>query len=222
VQIVPGLIEEPAWPTLRARLLLLAGHGTDPVAQLAAAAGRRELNDDRAAVLDWRLDDTGHRNAAPGPLPWLPGIPQALRDHPEWGNYLTARSDLVRTLADQVRATITDTDPPVWVNATRQCAAEQRRRGCVGWRAAVQVSPEDGRPTGPVQLQKAARTWQVHLDRQVAGDRVLALGEWGWLIDQPRRSRPYKRPQMSPCRDAVSRSCPLTNSAGPFPPERPP
>jgi hypothetical protein len=132
VQIVPGLIEEPAWPTLRARLLLLAGHGTDPVAQLAAAAGRRELNDDRAAVLDWRLDDTGHRNAAPGPLPWLPGIPQALRDHPEWGNYLTARSDLVRTLADQVRATITDTDPPVWVNATRQCAAEQRRRGCVG------------------------------------------------------------------------------------------
>ena len=116
-QIVPGLIDEPAWPTLRAHLLLLAAHGTDPVAQLAAVAGSRELNsaDDRAAVLDWRLDDTGHRNAAPGPLPWLPGIPQGLRDHPVWGDYLAARSDLVRTLADQVRATVADTDPPAWV-----------------------------------------------------------------------------------------------------------
>src|SRR5215211_6291225 len=37
-QIVPGLIEEPAWPTLRGHLLLLAAHGADPVAQLAAAA----------------------------------------------------------------------------------------------------------------------------------------------------------------------------------------
>jgi len=56
--IVPGLRNEPAWPTLRAHQLLLATHGTDPVAQLAAAAGRRELNsaEDRAAVLDWRLD----------------------------------------------------------------------------------------------------------------------------------------------------------------------
>ena len=86
-QIVPGLTDEPAWPTLRAHLLLLAAHGTDPVAQLAAVAGSRELNsaDDRAAVLDWRLDDTGHRNAGQGPLPWLPGIPPGLRDHPVWG-----------------------------------------------------------------------------------------------------------------------------------------
>ena len=85
--------DEPAWPTLRAHLLLLAAHGTDPVAQLAAAAGSRELDsaDDRAAVLDWRLDDTGHRDAGQGPLPWLPGIPQGLRDHPVWGTYLAAR-----------------------------------------------------------------------------------------------------------------------------------
>ena len=52
------------------------------------------------------------------------------------------------------------------------------------WRAAMQVSPEDRRPTGPVQLQKAARTWQLHLDRQVAGDRSPALQEWGWLLNQ--------------------------------------
>ena len=29
-QAVPGLADEPAWPTLRARLLLLAAAGTDP------------------------------------------------------------------------------------------------------------------------------------------------------------------------------------------------
>jgi hypothetical protein len=52
------------------------------------------------------------------------------------------------------------------------------------WRAAMQVSPEDRRPTGPVQLQKAARIWQRHLDRQVIGDQAPALQEWGWLLDQ--------------------------------------
>jgi hypothetical protein len=55
--IVPGVSDEPPWPILPAHLLL-AADGTDPVAQLAAAAGRRELNsaEGRAAVLDWRLD----------------------------------------------------------------------------------------------------------------------------------------------------------------------
>jgi hypothetical protein len=84
---VSSLTGEPAWPTLRAHLLLLAAHGVDPVAQLAAAAGSRELNsaDDRAAVLDWRLDDTGLRNAGPGPLPWLPGIPPGIARPPGVG-----------------------------------------------------------------------------------------------------------------------------------------
>ena len=185
-QIMPGLIDEPAWPTLRAHLLLLAAHGTDPAAQLATAAGSRELDsaDDRAAVLDWRLDDTGHRNAGPGPLPWLPGIPQGLRDHPVWGDYLAARSDLVRTLADQIKATAADTDPPAWADPTRHFVSSSVVGDVQVWRAAMQVSPEDRRPTGAVQLQKAARTWQRHLDRQVAGDIAPALQEWGWLLDQ--------------------------------------
>ena len=152
-QIVPGLIDEPAWPTLRAHLLLLAAHGADPVAQLAAAAGSRELDsaDDRAAVLDWRLDDTGHRNAGQGPLPWLPGIPQGLRDHPVWADYLAARSDLVRTLADQVGATVADTDPPAWVTQRGTVRAEQRRRGCAG------VAGRDaGQPGGPASHRPRA------------------------------------------------------------------
>ena len=50
---MPGLTDEPAWPTLRAHLLLLAAHGADPLAQLAHRSCSRELDsaDDRAAVL---------------------------------------------------------------------------------------------------------------------------------------------------------------------------
>jgi conjugative relaxase-like TrwC/TraI family protein len=185
-QIVPGLTGEPAWPTLRAHLLLLAAPGNDPASQLAATASSRELNfaDDRAAVLEWRLDDTGHRNAGSGPLPWLPGIPTRLRDHPEWGGYLTARSELVAALADQIRASVADTHTPEWTTKSGSAVPTRILADVRVWRAAMQVSPEDRRPTGPVQLQKAARIWQRHLDRQVIGDQAPALQEWGWLLDQ--------------------------------------
>ena len=91
-RIVPAIADDPAWPTLRAHLILLAATGTDPTTALEFAASSRELDsaDDRAAVLHWRLDD--HPTAGKGPLPWLPGIPQGLRDDPHWGAYLTARS----------------------------------------------------------------------------------------------------------------------------------
>jgi DNA primase catalytic core len=185
-QIVPGLTGEPAWPTLRAHLLLLAAYGTDPAAQLAATACAREMYsaDDRAAVVDWRLDDTGHRNTGSGPLPWHPSIPAGLREHGEWGGYLTARFNLVATLADQVRTSVADTDTPEWSTQCGSAVPTGVLAEVQVWRAAMQVSPEDRRPTGPVQLQKAARIWQRHLDRQVAGYRAPALQEWGWLLDQ--------------------------------------
>ena len=72
----------------------------------------------------------------------------------------------------------------------------------------MQVSPEDRRPTGPVQLQKAARTWQRHLDRQVAGDRSPALQEWGWLLDQlsPNLTRDPFAPMLADRLAAISRA----------------
>ena len=102
---VPGITDDPAWPALRAHLVLLAAAGTDPLTGLRNAADRQELDTarDRAAVLGWRLDDTGLRNAGTGPLPWLPGIPAALRQDPHWGEYLTRRAALVTTLTAQVR-----------------------------------------------------------------------------------------------------------------------
>jgi hypothetical protein len=54
--LVPGLPDEPAWPTLRAHLLLLAMGGADPHERLRAACDAREISsaDDRAAALDSR------------------------------------------------------------------------------------------------------------------------------------------------------------------------
>jgi hypothetical protein len=45
--------------------------------------------DDLAAVLDWRIS---HTPTQPGPLPWLPAIPERLGDHRDWGGYLTDRA----------------------------------------------------------------------------------------------------------------------------------
>jgi hypothetical protein len=59
---------------------------------------------DRAAVLDWRLDDTRLHNSL-APLPWLPGIPDRIANNPDWAHYLAARAQLINDLADQVCAT---------------------------------------------------------------------------------------------------------------------
>ena len=190
-QIVPGLIDEPAWPTLRAHLLLLAAHGTDPVAQLAAAAGSRELDsaDDRAAVLDWRLDDTGHRNAGPGPLPWLPGIPQGLRDHPVWGTIWPP--DPTWSARWPTRSEPPSPTPirPHGLPSAAACCRAASSGKCQVWRAAMQVSPEDRRPTGPVQLQKAARTWQ-RAPRPPGGRRPVTGPAGMGLAARPAQPQP--------------------------------
>ncbi len=53
-ELVAGLTDAPAWPTLRAHLLLIAASGADPVRALAEAVQARELGSaaDPAAVLD--------------------------------------------------------------------------------------------------------------------------------------------------------------------------
>jgi hypothetical protein len=58
-QLLPGLSDEPAWPTLRSHLLLLAAAGADPVAELLTAAAQHELTSahDQAAVIDSRIQD---------------------------------------------------------------------------------------------------------------------------------------------------------------------
>ncbi len=186
-QLAPGLSDEAAWPTLRAHLLLLGAAGENPVEALRAAAGDRELDTarDRAAVLDWRLDASGLRNAGAGPLPWMPGIPARLADDPHWGGYLTQRAQLVEELAGEVRGHATDHADrgglPAWAqNGLRP--DDTTVANVEVWRAATQVPADDRRPTGAPQLQKASATWQRRLNRAVTGDHTPALKEWRHLL----------------------------------------
>ncbi|MGK2875318.1 MAG: AAA family ATPase [Nocardioides sp.] len=183
--LAPGLSDEAAWPTLRAHLLLLgAAGGENPVEALRAAAGDRELESarDRAAVLDWRLDASGLRNAGAGPLPWMPGIPARLAEDPHWGAYLSQRAHLVEQLAEQVQTRAAEQPSlPVWAqNGIRPGAATVA--DVEVWRAAMQVPVDDRRPTGAPQLQKASATWQRRLNLAVTGDHTPALKEWRQLL----------------------------------------
>ena len=168
-QVVPHLTNEPSWPTLRAHLLALAAEtGEHPLLHLQTAAAGRELHTaaDMAAVLDWRLPEPAATD--PGPLPWLPGIPQALHDHPVWGQYLPKRSELVTDLANRIRNQAGQDDTqPVWAPP-----GSRPNLAIIGeiavWRAANGIHPSDLRPTGPGQLQTASALWQRHLDRSLA------------------------------------------------------
>ena len=168
-QVVPHLTNEPSWPTLRAHLITLAAEtGEHPLLHLQAAAAGRELHTagDMAAVLDWRLPEPAPTD--PGPLPWLPGVPTLIHDHPVWGQYLAKRSQLVTDLADQVRGhTGQDDIHPVWASAGSLPNLAIMGEVAV-WRAANGIHPGDRRPTGAGELQTASALWQHHLDRSLA------------------------------------------------------
>jgi hypothetical protein len=166
---VPGLTDEPAWPTLRAQLLALAAEtGQHPLRHMLAAGNGRDLQTagDMAAVLYWRLPELAPVDS--GPLPWLPGIPPMLHAHPVWGDYLAKRSQLVADLAGQVhdRACQSDAEP-VWAPA-----GSHPNPALIGeiavWRAANGINPQDPRPTGGGQLETLPALWKQRLDRDIA------------------------------------------------------
>ena len=182
-RLLPNIADDPAWPTLRAHLVLLAADGADPLAALHAAATARELDtaDDRAAVLDWRLPDPG--STGTGPLPWLPGIPQTLHNDRHWGPYLTARCALVTTLADVVRHQATDmTNTPPWWPQRRSLPTPDLLGDVVVWRAANAVPDSDHRPTGPTQRAKAQHRWQHELDTRLRSGNTATIADWTSLI----------------------------------------
>jgi hypothetical protein len=177
-RLITGLTGEPAWPTLRGHLLLLAAAGADPVAELLSAAATRDMTsaDDHAAVIDWRIQDAG-RVGTVGPLPWLPGIPYRIAADPNWGPYLNARSQLVAKLADQIRRN-TSAEAPAWGAQLQAPVPAELIADLQVWRAATQVDTSDLRPTGPPQLNCAARAWQQRLDKRLAAADTGK--EWRW------------------------------------------
>jgi hypothetical protein len=181
-RLLPGLSDEPAWPTLRGHLLLLAAAGTDPVAELLTAAAQWDLTSahDQAGVIDSQIQDVNQVTAG-GPFPWLPGIPQRLAADLDWGPYLNARSRLVAELADQVRRNAAAEAPP-WTAQPHTPVPAELIADLQVWRAATQVDPNDLRPTGPPQLGRAARIFQQQLDKRLAAPDTNADRQWRRLL----------------------------------------
>ena len=208
-QIVPELTSEPSWPTLRAHLLTLAAEtGEHPLIHLHTAAAGRELHTaaDMAAVMDWRLPDPAPTD--PAPLPWLPGIPEALHDHPVWGQYLARRAELIADLAAHVRRDANkNSTPPVWATPGSQPSVALIGEVEV-WRAANAIDRKDNRPTGAGQLQTAAALWQHHLDRSIAdcSDDLSRLD--GRAHPAARQHRRHEDQQRMPQPLATRRSSP--------------
>ncbi len=185
--LVEGLTDAPAWPTLRAHLLLIAAYGTDPVQALTEAVQARELGSaaDPAAVLDWRLEPATGRNTPPGPLPWLSGLPTSLAHHHDWGDYLQRRHHLVLDLADQVRSeALASTQLPAWAPAGSFRPDAATVADLTVWRAAHGTPATDTRPTGERQYAAVEARWQARLDRRIIDHLAPAVAEWTPLLHQ--------------------------------------
>lgn len=181
----PGLTDAASWGTLRSDLLLLHAAGADPFTALAEAYHSRDLHTaaDPAAVLAWRLDPTGRHSHLPGPLPWLPGIPTRLAEHPTWGPYLTGRYQHVTDLAAQVRShALTGDRVPGWAPAGRFTPDPDTLADISVWRAAQQTPATDLRPTGEPRHSVAEARWQHQLDQRITHLLGSAAAEWAPLL----------------------------------------
>jgi hypothetical protein len=207
-QYIPGLTDEPAWPTLRVHLLAMAAETEQhPFLHLQTAAFGRDLSTagDMAAVLDWRLPELTPTN--PGPLPWLPGIPPTLHAHPVWGPYLAKRSQLVADLADQVQDHACQGDAqPVWAPPGSNPSTALIGEIAV-WRAANGINPQDPRPTGETHAETLPALWKQRLDRDIVratnppgdarGDERQA-GRIALTRSDDDRPRPHQTPERRP------------------------
>jgi hypothetical protein len=203
-QYIPGLTTEPGWPTLRTHLLALAAEtGEHSLLHLQTAANGRDLQTagDMAAVLYWRLPALTPTN--PSPLPWLPGIPPTLHDHPLWGAYLAKRSQLVADLAAQVQHHARQSDgPPVWAAPGSHLSTALIGEIAV-WRAAAGIDPQDPRPTGGGQFETLPALWKQRLDCDIASATDLptdarADGRQAARRWHDGRQRPYQQPERRP------------------------
>jgi hypothetical protein len=198
-RILHGLTAEPAWPTLRSHLLLMAAAGAHPVDELLYTAETRDLTsaDDQAAVIDSRIHQT-NEVAAGGPLPWLPGIPHRLAADPNWGPYLHARSQLIRELADQVRGDAA-AEKPAWAPQRHAAVPAELIADIQVWRAAIQVDPSDLRPTGSSQFGRATDVFQRELDMRLAATDTRTERQWRQLVaaEVPRATKDPFLPELA-------------------------
>ena len=236
-EVIPALSTREAWPVLRRNLAVLALSGADPHQLLVDALAKGSVDDaaDPAAVLDHRIDPAGTHSSGVGVLRWLPAIPAALADDPQWGDYLARREHLVGTLADAIRERAqgwTNATAPAWarplITVNRALTAE-----IAVFRAAVGAEEADTRLTGARQFPVRTRAVQALLQRHAAagiGRRSADTTRWNDLIDaiDPRLRSDAYWPQLAAHLAQATRTTPdlrqiITTAArqGPLPDELP-
>jgi hypothetical protein len=101
-----------------------------------------------------------------------------------WGPYLAGRAATIAEGADRVRDSVCTDQLPGWADQDGSQPPSRVVEDIAVWRAAMGVSPDDRRPTGPVQRHQAARLWQRQLDEAVSLGLSPAWQEWAPLIVQ--------------------------------------
>lgn len=184
------VVECPAWLALRGKLATMAlGRGVEETLRIyTEQLHRRELGTAQlvAAVMHFRME--GVDPSPPGPLSWLPPIPDALRADPAVGRYLQDRHDLVTELADQIRAeaaTWTVSTAPTWAKAIH--AANGRLATDIAvYRAAHNVPETDTRLTGPRAIAVRSVKAQNLLEQRAVteiGRQAPELAQFNELVD---------------------------------------
>jgi DNA primase catalytic core len=220
-ELLSGLTDAPAWPTLRSHLALLALDDYNPLSLLTKAVALGSLVDarDPAAVLDARIDSLQtnrpedentpplSRATAEGPLPWLPGIPARLADNLDWGLFLAGYHQSVREQTDTVRQVAqgwTGATAPAWAQSfvdadNRDMYSDSRADLCADlavWRATTHIPDADLRPTGARTIG-APGAHQARLRRAVLEARPgypFARRSWYQALPEAVRTDPWITP----------------------------
>ncbi|MGH3584015.1 MAG: MobF family relaxase, partial [Mycobacterium sp.] len=170
-----------------------------------------------------------------GVLRWLPAVPAALADDPQWGAYLARREKLVEDLAEEIRERArgwTNATAPAWARPLTTVNPVLTAEIAV-FRAATGVSEADTRITGPRQFPVRTRGVQAALQRQAATDigrHSANTSRWNDVIDaiDPRLRSDAYWPQLAAQLVQAARITPqlrqvITTAAeqGPLPDELP-
>ena len=145
--------------------------GASPEAQLHDAVTRYA----DAVTLAASMLRADPEDAGPGPLPWLPGIPEVVADHPSWGPYLSARSRRATALASEVarRERL-----PRWTTRYGDVLTADLRRELAVWRAASGVPPGGRSLIGPPPTDDGEAAYHRNLTNRINARYGEALHVW--------------------------------------------
>ncbi len=138
-----------------------------------------------------------------GPLPWLPGIPDEVAEHPSWGPYLTARSRRVVSLTADVAA-----DPvlPEWMSHyDGDVLTPELCRELAVWRAAVGVPEDERTMAGPVPHGDGEATYHRHLTKQINARYGEAVQVWADRIVEYVGKRDEQTTELAKYLDQLAR-----------------